>query len=568
MRRALPALALALACSHAQRNADGTPAFREFRGEHVRVVTDLPDAEGRAAVVEFERIRIAFYSTFFKVASPPPGGLVAVGFADDDELHEFAPPGMLGFFARTGFGEEIVAMSGANPSDSPVLRHELAHQISATLLPRQPRWLAEGLACYLETIRSGDGGRKFVLGEVDPQRLRYLQAYPVTDWQAILSMGPEYLTAPPQAGAQFESASWLLFHWLFNTRADDVYAYLRRLQLGEDPDAAFKAVFPGLDANAIGSGVARYRQRGAYYKRVNDAPVWNGAVESRSLSAAEVHAVRARLFHSSPDPAVHARAAAEVAAALAADAGEPEAIALDGTIANRAPEERLQMARTAVRLHADDVRAQMLLAEAAPPGPERRDAIARALSIAPGDAEALRLAAWDALADPREHAAALAKATQAARLGPTDPRNLDVLAVVLAANRRCAEAVRIEQRAIEVLPEGTPTEMLEFLRQRTRQLQSESVCSGAAPLTTAQQQTPPKLRACALPPPRKVTRAAEFDVEVSDDGKVAAVRRTSGESTQADAPWEKYLRSCTFEPASADGRPIPGRERFKIAPGK
>ena len=41
----------------------------------------------------------------------------------------------------------------ATPETTSVLRHELVHHLAASIYRRQPRWFAEGLAQFLETVR-------------------------------------------------------------------------------------------------------------------------------------------------------------------------------------------------------------------------------------------------------------------------------------------------------------------------------------------------------------------------------------------------------------------------------
>lgn len=62
--------------------------------------------------------------------------------------------------------------------DSPDLRlqtHELAHYLSNFVLLRQPRWLAEGLARYLETIHVKPSTNEVVLGRVSGWDLGYVK---------------------------------------------------------------------------------------------------------------------------------------------------------------------------------------------------------------------------------------------------------------------------------------------------------------------------------------------------------------------------------------------------------
>src|SRR5207302_252835 len=145
---------------------------------------------------------------------------------------------------------------------------------------------------------------------------------------------------------------------------------------------------------------------------------------------------------------------------------EPSAaFAVDFEITSRSLDEQIELARRAALLHPDDPRAVLLLAERLPPGLERHAAIERALHLAPGDPDALRLAAFDSLEGDRL-AEGLDRARRAQQAASTNPRALDVLAAALAVNGRCEEAALVEARAIEVLPDGTPEATVHELQDR------------------------------------------------------------------------------------------------------
>src|SRR5206468_2669426 len=115
----------------------------------------------------------------------------------------FAKPGMGGFWAHDALYSRMLVTSDRRPTQFAVLKHELAHDLSDRLVPEQPPWLSEGLACYLETLRR-DGDR-FVLGEPEEARLGALQRHPMREWEPILRSGTGYV-AERRRGWAFESA--------------------------------------------------------------------------------------------------------------------------------------------------------------------------------------------------------------------------------------------------------------------------------------------------------------------------------------------------------------------------
>ena len=474
-RRVLLLALLCAACSHRQRLPDGSLAFLEVRSEHFRLRSDLPEAEARKAVVELERVRNAFLVSLFSPDLDAGAPLEVVALADIEEMGEFAPPRTLGFFAQSATGHRMIALSGDDPAGSVVLRHELGHHLLFLAIPRQPRWFAEGVACYLETTRYDRSRGQWVVGELDQRRLEFSARNPVSHWDAVLKMGPQYMSGNPGRAWAFETHSWLLFHYLANTHPAETEAFLGRLQARMDPVAAFAQSYPGMSEQRIGEGVHAYLNGGKYLQRFFSVAEPEVKIAVRHLSSAETHALRARLLASKMMPGWLRPARKEVALALAADPGEPEALAVDFEITERPLADHIERARTAVRLHPYDARAALLLAERLPSGGERHLAIERALELSQEDPDALRLGAFDSLAGGR-FPEGLDRARRAQRLAATDPRALDVLAAALAANGRCAEASQVEQRALEVLPDGTPETTVRQLQERAREMAGGSLC--------------------------------------------------------------------------------------------
>src|SRR5207248_169337 len=114
----------------------------------------------------------------------------------------------------------------------------------------------------------------------------------------------------------------------------------------------------------------------------------------------------------------------------------------------------LERIRTAATRRPRDYRAQMLLAfavgEKRPE--ERRAALVRAAELAPENAAVLNALAWHDLTHGLVQQA-LPVAQKAAELAPGRAAVLDTYATALAKASRCAEAVRLEERAVELTAE-------------------------------------------------------------------------------------------------------------------
>ena len=535
----VPVLFLALsACVHGQRSKDPN-AWREVTSAHFTLRTDLSEADARESTAQLELVRAALLAGSWHGASEPEGRTTAIEVEDRAELEEFARRGISGFVATEAFGERVLVMSAENePFERTVTKHELAHALSDHILLRQPRWLSEGLATYLETVRVQDG--KAVVGEPSRERLTYLRLHPVPDFNVVLRMGSELLSLSPEEGYAFESAAWVLVHWLANTHRPQLDAYLTRMARAEDPDKAFAAVFPDLDEAEIGRSVRNYVREGVYTKVLVPLPPIDGAVQVRVLSPAEMHATRADLLALSFGATDHAQEArAEAGAALALDPANPLAMKLAGR----------GDAALATQQHPDDWRAWVLLA-GQQKGKDPREALEKAAALAPLNAPVLAQLAWQvAPTDPKR---ALELAGRAAHLQPGQPQLLDTWAAMLAQAGHCGEAGQVERRAIEVLPDHAPPEAARQLAERRAKF--EGACKAVLMVE-------PQRKQCDGDGPRFEQRGSEggsvaVEYVVGVDGRVSGVTAPSG-SAAMFAAVRTWLLSCTYEPGTRDGAPVP-----------
>lgn len=557
MRPCLAAAALFIAsCAHGPRAAnDG--AWLQLESDHFLLRTDLTEAEARPVLIELERVRVALFAASWHGPKPPAGKLQGVMLADEAELSEFAGRGIGGYVTTDVFGERILALSAEqSPSQLPVLKHELAHYLNKAFLLREPRWLSEGLACYLETLRLDFAENRFVLGEPSRERLRFLAVNPVMDYSRVLKMGPEALTLSPGQGYAFESAAWLLVHYLANERRAQLDDFIQRLARAQDPDAAFRAAFPGLTEEQLGRDVNGYLQHGRFLTVAVPLPAYQGELKARALSAAEAHALRAELYLESVGrtEAQRGRAAAEVKASLALDPANPLAL---GVLAELSGTRSAEAARAATRIHPDDWRSFWLLAQAAPEQDSagRRSALEEAAKLAPQDPAVLGALAWQ-YASKGDGAQALPIAAHAVELSPGNPVYLDTLAVALGALGRCDEAVLTERRALEVLPDRAAPQAGEQLRARLARLQT--TCRKPAPRPV---ETEPRRRDCKGSGPlitaKEKRGGAKVSVElaIAPGGKLSEVSLRGG-NVQLLAPVREWLKTCAFDPATRDGQPV------------
>jgi len=468
---ALLALAAAVGCATAPRTfrcpTAGGPPWREMASEHYVLRTDLPDAEAGELLGKIERLRSAVAVGLPGGATPPEGRVDVVAFRTLEEYQPFSPDGALGYYVRYEGGPPRIVVPGEiGDWQHAMLAHEITHDFLSVKYRRQPRWFAEGLAEYMESIDFDSSGSRVTVGAPVQDRLKRARKakVPVSEvlaWEG----GPG---ARPVL--DYYSASWLLVHWLVHTRPGAFAQYADGLASGSTPEAAWRAALPAFDPDrpetleALDAELAEYARAEMHRHRLHGEPRTVVAYFEKPMPPAEVHAVRLEIwqFGSEPNPK---GLRAEVEEALLEDPAHPIALEYLAALERADP---LPYARRAVRGHPNDARAQTFLAEALD-GPvlaaEREAALRRAAEIAPRNAAALHNLA-EALLQNGKASEALPVARKAAQLAPWSPPVLAGYAAVLASLGQCAEAIPVQQRAIDAVPDrGTASERRALVRK-------------------------------------------------------------------------------------------------------
>jgi len=444
----------------------GGPTWRELATENFVLRTDLSRDEASTMLLRMERQRAAILSALFDGAVPPPGRVEVVAFRTKEEYRELAPPGVDAYYLRSSGGPPRIVLSGElAPWQRSLLSHELTHHFLAGVFRRQPRWLAEGLAVYMESLADEPATGTLVVGRPPPSRLTRALWNPVPVSELLAWSGP------PDPGAySLYASSWLLVHYLRHRHAEAFTGLQGRLARGEDPTEAWRAELPAFDPADPAAMAALDRTLHAYARSEVEASTRSAPPPrilvgfEQAMPTAEVHALRLALWPHGPDRG-KAALRAEVEEALREDADHPVGLQILAEIDRTDP---LPFARAAVAAHPDDPRAFTFLAGALE-GPaargEREAAYRRAADLAPDNPAALNNLAEELLRAGRS-GEALPVARRAAQLAPWSPPLLATYAAVLSDLGRCAEAIPVQERALDVLPDGTAADAVRAFRAR------------------------------------------------------------------------------------------------------
>ena len=317
--------------------------WRKIRGRHVVLRTDLGSGAAREAALAVERFRAQIIAAGWPRATLPAVDRVEVTvFGNGLDFEHHFGRNLLGVFFHEVPPFAVVyghpdkwerRATLATPETTSVLRHELVHHLAASIYRRQPRWFSEGLAQFLETVRTGEDGKTVVVGAANldaMQKYRSFRSLRVADalaWWGLLDDMPE-ATMHGLYGL-----SWVMVHWLFNEHPEQFAQLQGLLARGIDPDKAWKVILPGLKTPDLDAAINQYVSHGNYQEYLAPFTDPRPPLEESPLTEADVHAERARVAmaaaRSTSDRAGKQREAQEeLATALKIDPADANALVL------------------------------------------------------------------------------------------------------------------------------------------------------------------------------------------------------------------------------------------------
>ncbi|HUM13785.1 MAG TPA: DUF1570 domain-containing protein [Myxococcaceae bacterium] len=468
--------------------------WREVQGPHVVLRTDLGSGPAKEAALAVERFRAQIIAAAWPRATLPASDRIEVtvfGNGLDFErhfgrnvagvfFHDLPPFAVM--YGHPDRWEHRASL--AAPETTSILRHELVHHLAASIYRRQPRWFAEGLAQFLETVRTGDDGKTVVVGAANLQAVQKFRAFRSLRVADALAWSGT-LDAMPEATVHgLYGLSWVMVHWLYNEHPAQFDQLQGLLARGIDPDKAWKIILPGLNAPDLDEALNQYAKHGSYKEYL--APFVDPAPQLREtpLSEADVHAERARVAlaaaRSTSDRSSHQQEAQqELATALKLDPSDANALVLQFHLA--APDARAAIARRLTEGHPEDGRGWLLLGESlkeTSTAAEQEAAFRKAVALRPDDPTALNNLAWLYVQQGKATDAG-PLITKAVQLAPYDPSTLDTLAAVQAMLGRCSEAAASQARAIDALPEDIAAAARRRFQDRLDRYRTR--CTPAAP---------------------------------------------------------------------------------------
>jgi len=277
--------------------------WRRIETPHFLLYTDLGSSDAKRAGAALETTRDALVSAawpHFRFKEVQTHVYVLANGLDFEHyfgrktggLFLHSSPAM--FFLYGSPSRWELRRSAHRPDDS-VLRHEMAHELSAEVWPSQPRWFSEGFANFLEPVFYADDEKSVVLGGInfgalsDYRRVRTTTVADALQWKDGLA------SLSTREAMGLYGVSWLFVHWLYHNHPDKLTSYFDHLSQGGDPDEALKAALPELDTGAIDRELNEYQRHGRFDDIVLpliETPIVESALPEHVLTPAEVTDVK------------------------------------------------------------------------------------------------------------------------------------------------------------------------------------------------------------------------------------------------------------------------------------
>jgi tetratricopeptide (TPR) repeat protein len=442
-------------------------SWQRFRTDHFELTTDLPNKPAVEAALALERTRTALLLAVWSrmETSRQTERVRVVVLADGSDFERYFGKRVEGVHIQVG--RELIALKrgpehwerrylGGEYVTS-VLRHEIAHHLAAGIYGRQPRWFAEGLAQYLEAVVIEPTGERAWVGRPNPAafgEFRRFWSIGVKDALAWSQFDPRETAS--RVGGLY-GISWMMVQWMRNEQPELFVAYQTALVRGLDPERAWADTFGSPGFENLDEQLDNYTKSGRF--RVDEINLSTPPVlpVPVSITPADVHALRAQLaiVGHRTDPRrqeLEEEAKQELLTALALEPGHAAALSLWRSFGRLPNEELVQRLRDQVRRRPDDGEAWLFMASLLD-ADECEAALRQAVALLAGQARAYNELAWYLVQSGRAEEA-LPMATKAAYLAPRDPEVLDTYAASLFSVGRCPDALRVQLRAIDNLPEN------------------------------------------------------------------------------------------------------------------
>jgi hypothetical protein len=283
--------------------------WRRVETPHFVLRTDLDQREARRAGWALEATRDALISGAGKAFRFGNAQTEVYILANGLEFERYFGKNTHGLFAHDGPPQLFLYGPASRwelrrtahfPTPS-VLRHEMAHQLTAEVFPFRPRWFSEGLAQFMEPIYYAEDEKHIVVGAINYQALRWYRSTRTTRLADALDWTGRTSSLAEREIAGLYGISWLFVHWLYHRHQAQLYRFIEEMRKGTSPERALQIALPDFDPASIDRALFQY-QRYLQFNRfdenmfpLTETPLSESDLRESLLPPAEVARIEERL---------------------------------------------------------------------------------------------------------------------------------------------------------------------------------------------------------------------------------------------------------------------------------
>jgi tetratricopeptide (TPR) repeat protein len=501
--------------------SEGGASWIELTSPHFILRTDLDQAGAQTLIKEFEQIDDALEQAAFPRSSAIPNRILVVCFATQSEFEAFGHLNEGGFAAwklpNDLEEQSTIVIWGAMDASHPMMRiafsHELTHQLIHESFGGAPLWMNEGLAQYFSstivengTVTLGD----LPFGQTLPQPVASIpsaEAIATAD-RIEFYAGVSYQQTTEDRALKtgvFYEGSWWLVHMLRNGPPDVTWRFDKVIDAADRGESLADAWSRIMVPNGYAWLNAKFHE----YMTTTDhltllrapyrAHASNATLFQRKMSEVETRLLWARLVDWKNEEGN--RGLVQLAVAANLDPTSPEvlywrALAL---LKRRELDGAIELFTEAIAKVPNEPRYLLGLGVAQiqrysdHKSPDAKAAIAVTAGmlepIATSATQLAFVAAWYSSKRQRDRGAELAD--RAMKINPSCVECVSVRARIAFDDGSLEDAVRLERRAIALLPEGANDRPFQTtLAAYEAALKAKAVATPQAPSTTSSPLTP------------------------------------------------------------------------------
>jgi hypothetical protein len=214
-----------------------------------------------------------------------------IALRDDSETAAFIPGDFAALTSPPNgnlLGEPVIVLSAQSnmAGADRVTAHELIHAISHAVIPVQPRWFAEGMAKFYETV---DIGADYAdIGRAPDYRGQPMMIHHFEPIREMLAC--KTLACTDYA---FYATAWAFYTYLANAKPDRLASYEAALVQTRDADKAWQAAFGDTSPEQLEQDMRQWLVTGSHQVLKFKVTFQGAQIAERPLTDADVYAVRA-----------------------------------------------------------------------------------------------------------------------------------------------------------------------------------------------------------------------------------------------------------------------------------